>query len=129
MKNLVLLALSALSFGAFATDFTVKSEVSDTDFDWTLGSNYVGDPENGPQNGDKIIIPDGVTAKLPEAATSSKSLFANLDFEVQAGGTLLVYCPDDKRHYSYCPHDYRRGDGREYAGEAQGFLYHEVLHV
>ena len=101
MKKLVLFTLSALSFGAFATDFTVKSEVSDTDFDWTLGSNYVGDPENGPQNGDKIIIPEGVTAKLPEAATSSKSLFANLDFEVQAGGTLLVYCPDDTRYTSY----------------------------
>ena len=101
MKTFLLLAVSALSSGALAIDFTLKSEVSGADFDWTLGSNYVGEPANGPQNGDKIIVPEGVTAQLPQEATNKNGLFANLDFEVQSGGTLVVYCPDSERHYSY----------------------------
>ena len=77
--------LTALASGvgvlvAQGTTFTLKSSVSETDFDWSSGVSYVGDPATGPAAGDTIIIPNGVTAKASAAAITATGPVASATY-------------------------------------------------
>lgn len=104
MKFGILLAVACSAVCAFeagAADFTLKSSVSGTDFDWSLGANYVGEPASGPRSGDKIIIPSGVTAIVNEAAAAKTGTCGICDIEVQSGGTMVAFDNSDKREITY----------------------------
>lgn len=62
MKKFVLLLGAFAAFFAIAAEYTLKSSVHDTSFDWREGSNYEGGV--APSAGDYVIIPKDVNAKV-----------------------------------------------------------------
>lgn len=64
-RMIVLVAVLA-SFVANAAEnpatYTLKTDVSNTEFDWSEASNY--EENKAPSSGDYVIIPEGVNAKL-----------------------------------------------------------------
>ena len=86
---------------AFGTTFTLKSSVSGVDFDWSLGSNYEGDPAQGPAAGDTIVIPTGVTAIANEAAAAKEGTCGICNIQIGEGGTFQVYTNGVKRTKTY----------------------------
>ncbi|MBR6587476.1 MAG: hypothetical protein IKK82_08650 [Kiritimatiellae bacterium] len=59
-------ALAALSVGA--EEYTLKSSLSGSDFDWSSGDSYVGDV--APSKGDYVTIPEDMDAKLSSSSPS-----------------------------------------------------------
>ena len=91
MNKLLVLVGTALSLSAFgATTFTLKSDLSGQEFDWTAGVNYVGDPAQGPVANDTIIIPENMTAVVNAAAAADKGTCGICNIYISAGGTLQV---------------------------------------
>ena len=88
----ILIGLLVLIVGvtsAYGATFTLKSSVSGTDFDWSSGANYEGDPETGPAAGDTIVIPNGVTALM--SADASVNMLSKINVQVDAGAVLKTY--------------------------------------
>ena len=73
-----------------AQTYTLKTSVSDTDFDWSAGANYVGEPATGPAAGDTIVIPENVTARVSAEAAAAKGTCGSCDIYVSAGATLAI---------------------------------------
>ena len=61
-------AVSAVFCMADPTVFTLKSELSGMDFDWSSGDSYVGGV--APSKGDYVTIPENMDAKLSSASES-----------------------------------------------------------
>ena len=57
-------------------EFTLKSSLSDTDFDWSSGSSYEGDAAPSAA-GAYVRIPNGMVAKLSAADTASWTFVTN----------------------------------------------------
>ncbi|MCQ2391764.1 MAG: hypothetical protein MJ240_10105 [Kiritimatiellae bacterium] len=85
----VLVGVGALV--AQGVTFTLKPSVSGTDFDWSNGASYVGDPATGPAAGDTIVIPNGVTAKASAAARTTSGICGICNIHVEEGGVFEVY--------------------------------------
>ena len=72
MKRKLLLcafsAVSAVFCMADPTVFTLKSELSGMDFDWSSGDSYVGGV--APSKGDYVTIPENMDAKLSAVSES-----------------------------------------------------------
>lgn len=64
LRHIILTACTAVSVTVFAdpVNFTLKTSVSGTDFDWGDGRNYDGG--TAPTEGSYVTIPEGVDAKL-----------------------------------------------------------------
>ena len=73
-----------------AQTYTLKTSVSDADFDWSAGANYVGEPATGPAAGDTIVIPENVTAHVSAEAAAAKGTCGSCDIYVSAGATLAI---------------------------------------
>ena len=85
------LLFSCLLFAcAHGANFTLKTSVNDTDFDWTVGDSYEGG-KAPTGNDDTVIIPADVTAKVTAGDNASFNLINSIKrIKPEAGAKLQV---------------------------------------
>ena len=88
------IGLAIVSLGLSARTLTLKSSVSGQDFNWADGNNYVGEPYPGPAAGDKIVIPNGVIAKVNAAASTKNGVCGVCEIHIEEGGVVELWYGD-----------------------------------
>ena len=85
------LLFSCLLFAcAHGANFTLKTSVNDTDFDWTVGDSYEGG-KAPTGNDDTVIIPANITAKVIAGDNASFNLINSIKrIKPEAGAKLQV---------------------------------------
>jgi len=93
-KFLLAIGLAIVSLVAPAKTFTLKSSLSEQDFNWADGNNYVDEPYPGPAAGDTIVIPSGVIAKVNAAACAANGVCGVCEIHIEAGGIVELWWGD-----------------------------------
>ena len=84
------LLFSCLLFAcAHGANFTLKTSVNDTDFDWTVGDSYEGG-KAPTGNGDTVIIPANIIAKVTAGDNASFNLINSIKRITPAAGAKLL---------------------------------------
>lgn len=92
MKKAVMLFVFLTVYAAAGVTYSLKESVSGIDFDWTYCGNYTaeggGEAEAAPGEGDTVVIPFNVHAKL-DASSPSFALVTKLKRVTPKGGSIF----------------------------------------
>ena len=88
MKTRLLAAIAISCLCAVADEFTLKSSLSGTDFDWSQGSSYEGGAAPSAA-GACVCIPENMVAKLSAADTASWTFVTNKVARIRPMGKTI----------------------------------------
>ena len=99
--------------------YSLKESVSGVDFDWTESGNYIAEDgqtaQNAPGEGDTVVIPFNVHAKLDASTDSFKLVTKLMRVTPKDGATLEITVPEGQKAELGCSvsfYDYKDETGK-----------------